>query len=37
MNVDGKRLVIVAQYFPETPQDIKTELHAMAESIRFVP
>jgi hypothetical protein len=37
MNVNGFRILIVADYFPETPDDIKTELRAMAESIRFVP
>ena len=35
MNVDGVRVVIMAEYFPETPEDIKAELRAMAESIRF--
>jgi len=35
MNVDGVRVVIMAEYFPETPDDIKAELRAMAESIRF--
>lgn len=37
MNVDGMRVVILAQYFPETPAQVKSDLHAMAESIRFVP
>jgi hypothetical protein len=37
MNVAGVRVVIMAEYFPETPKDIKAELHAMAESIRFTP
>lgn len=37
MDVDGFRVVIVAQYFPDTPQDIKTALHGMVGSIRFVP
>jgi hypothetical protein len=37
MNVDGVRVVIMAEYFPETPDDIKTELRAMAESVRFKP
>jgi hypothetical protein len=37
MNVDGVRVVIVAQYFPETPMAIKSELRAMAESVRFTP
>lgn len=35
MDVDGVRVVILAQYFPETPRDVKTDLRAMAESIRF--
>ena len=37
MNVKGVRTVIMAEYFPETPQDIKAELRAMAESVRFTP
>jgi hypothetical protein len=37
MNVDGVRVVIMAEYFPETPRQIKTELREMAESITFVP
>lgn len=37
MNVNGVRVVIMAEYFPETPKDIKAELRAMAESIRFTP
>ncbi|HSV39350.1 MAG TPA: hypothetical protein VLI04_11380 [Nocardioidaceae bacterium] len=37
MNINGVRLVIMAEYFPETPKDIKAELRAMAESIRFTP
>ena len=37
MNVKGVRTVIMAEYFPETPQDIKVELRAMAESVRFTP
>lgn len=37
MNVDGVRVVIMAEYFPETPTQIKTELREMAKSIRFVP
>jgi hypothetical protein len=35
MNVNGVRVVIMAEYFPETPKDIRAELRAMAESIRF--
>jgi hypothetical protein len=37
MNVDGVRGVIMAEYFPETPPQIKAELRKMAESITFVP
>jgi hypothetical protein len=37
MNVDGVRVVILAEYFPETPEDIKADLRAMAESITFKP
>ena len=37
MDVQGVRVVIVAEYFPETPQDIKAELRAMAASVRFTP
>jgi hypothetical protein len=37
MDVAGVRVVIMAEYFPETPHHIKAELHAMAESIRFTP
>ena len=37
MNVNGVRVVIMTEYFPETPDDIKAELRAMAESIRFRP
>jgi hypothetical protein len=37
MNVDGVRVVIMAEYFPETPEDIKADLRAMAESVRFKP
>lgn len=35
MNVNGVRVVIMAEYFPETPEDIKADLRVMAESIRF--
>jgi hypothetical protein len=35
MNVDGVRVVIMAEYFPETPEDIKADLRGMAESVRF--
>ena len=37
MDVDGVRMVIMIQYFPETPAGIKAELRAMAESVRFTP
>ena len=37
IDVEGFRVLIVNQYFPETPDDIKAELRAMVESIRFVP
>lgn len=37
MDVAGVRVVIMAEYFPETPDDVTAELHAMAESIRFSP
>lgn len=37
MDVDGVRVVVMAQYFPETPRVVKDELRAMAESIRFTP
>lgn len=37
VDVKGDRVLIVTQYFPETPEDTKTELRAMAESIRFTP
>jgi hypothetical protein len=37
MAVNGFRVLIVAQYFPETPAGVKAELRAIAESIRFVP
>lgn len=37
VDVDGFRVVVVAQYFPDTPEDIKAALLGMVESIRFVP
>jgi hypothetical protein len=37
MNIKGVRVVIMAEYFPETQRGIKAELQAMAESIRFTP
>lgn len=33
----GFRVLIVAQYFPETPDDIKREIREIAESIEFDP
>lgn len=37
MDVKGVRTVVMTEYFPETPADIKAELHEMAESVRFTP
>jgi len=37
MSVDGVRIVIMTQYFPNTPATIRAELRRMAESIRFLP
>jgi hypothetical protein len=37
MDVDGFRVVVVAQQFPGTPAEVRTQLRAMAESVRFVP
>jgi hypothetical protein len=37
MDVAGVRVVVMTEYFPETPEDIKADLRAMAESIRFTP
>ena len=37
VDVNGFRFLVVAQYFAYTSPDIKAELRAMAESIRFVP
>jgi hypothetical protein len=37
IDVAGVRVVIMAEYFPETPKDVKADLRAMAESIRFRP
>lgn len=36
MDVDGFLLLITNEYFPETPHDVKAELRAIAESVRFV-
>jgi pyrimidine-specific ribonucleoside hydrolase len=36
IDADGFRVLIVTEYFPGTPDQIKSELRAMAESIRFV-
>ena len=35
MDVDGFRVVVVAQHFPETPADVKAQLREMVESIEF--
>ncbi len=37
IDVDGFRVLIVAQYFAGTPADIKADLGEMVQSIRFVP
>jgi hypothetical protein len=37
MDVDGFRVLIVTQYFPDTPEGIKVALRDMVGSIRFVP
>jgi hypothetical protein len=37
MNVDGFRVVLANEYFPQTSADVKTELRAMVESIGFRP
>jgi hypothetical protein len=37
IDAGGFRVLIVNEYFPETPDDIKSELREMAESIRFIP
>ena len=37
IDADGFRVLIVNEYFPGTPDQVKSELRAMAESIRFVP
>lgn len=37
MDVEGVRVVIMTQYFAQTPGAIKAELRAMAESVRFTP
>lgn len=37
MDVNGFRILIVAEYFPDTPAEVKAELRQIAESIRFVP
>ncbi len=37
IDADGFRVMIVSWYFPNTPDDVKEELRAMADSIRFVP
>jgi hypothetical protein len=37
IDADGFRVMIVAEYFPATPDEIRAELREMAESIRFMP
>lgn len=37
MDVDGQRVVVMAEYFPDTPSHVKAELHEMAESVGFEP
>lgn len=37
MNVNGVRVLIMAEYAPDTPKDNKAEIRAMVESIRFAP
>ncbi len=37
IDVDGVRVLIIAEYFPGTPAHIRAELGEMVESIRFVP
>jgi hypothetical protein len=37
IDANGTRVMIVNEYFPETPAQVKSELRDMAESIRFVP
>jgi hypothetical protein len=37
MDVDGFRILIVTEQFPETPSDVTAELREIVDSIRFVP
>jgi hypothetical protein len=37
IDADGFRVLIIAEYFPGTPADVKAELREMVESIRFEP
>jgi hypothetical protein len=37
MDVDGFRVLVVAQQFPATPADTKAQVREMAESVRFDP
>ena len=37
MDVDGFRVLIVTDYFPDTSDEVKSGLREMAESIRFAP
>ena len=37
IDVDGFRVLIVAQFFPDTAEDVKAEQREMVDSIRFAP
>lgn len=37
IDIDGLRVIFVAQQFPETPTDVRTELRDMVESMTFEP
>jgi hypothetical protein len=37
MDVDGFRVLVVAQHFPGTPPEVQMQLREMAESVRFAP
>lgn len=36
LDIDGFRMLIVTQYFPDTPEETRIGLRAMVDSIRFV-